>query len=181
MVAALADGDAFAAARLRQVASGRGARIVLDDEAVDVRFRGGRLHVQPADAQRHVDGTGQTDRATVVDLLAGYLEASAAILDGRISIEGSPDAVAAMMLIIEIVLDAAPRNPVLQQLADELLRDSSARASGPPESARRWHTSPGGGGPEVPAGSQPTSWYPAARSRKEDDLLARLGLLPDQG
>ena len=164
-MAALTDGDAYAAAKLRQVASGRGARIVLDDEAVDVRFRGRRLHVQPADPARHVDGTGQTDRATVLDLLAGYLEASAAILDGRISIEGSPDAVAAMMLIIEIVLDAAPRNPVLQQLADQFAHDSSAREKGRPESEPR----------------RPTSWYPAARSRNEDDLLARLGLLPDQG
>jgi hypothetical protein len=156
MVAALADGDGLAAARLQRVASGRGARVVLDDDAVDVRFRGGRLSVQPADPARHVDGTGRTDRATVLDLLAGHLEASAAILDGRIAIEGSPDAVAAMMLIIEIMLDAAPRNPVLQQLADEFVSDSAAQA-------------------------QLISWYPAARSRSEDDLLARLGLLPDQG
>ena len=166
IVMILASNDVFAAARMRRVAGARRARIMLDDEVVEVSFREGELRVEPADPARQVDGTGRTDRGTVLDLLAARLEVSAAILEGLIEIEGTPDAVAAMLLIIEIVLDAAPRNPALQLLADEFVNESSSghvRAQGP--GTRQLST----------------AWYPAASAAAEDSVLARLNLLPDAG
>jgi hypothetical protein len=164
IVTVLASDDAFATARLRHVAARRRARVILDDEAAEVRFDEGELRVETADSGRNVDGVGQTDRRTVLDLLAGRLEASAAILDGLIKVEGTPDAVAAMLLIIEIVLDAAPRSPALQMLADEFVNDRSSRQA----------YAPG-------AGSRPqlTTWYPVTGAPAEDRVLARLDLLPD--
>ncbi len=164
MVTIIASDDAFAAARLRRAAAGRRARIMLDSEAVEVSFDEERLRIETADSGRHVDGTGQTDRRTVLDLLAGRLEVAAAILDGLINIEGPPDAVAAMLLIIEIVLDAAPRSPALQLLADEFVNDSSSRRVNAPGPGSR---------------HQSTAWYPIARAPAEDSVLARLDLLPD--
>jgi hypothetical protein len=164
IVSILAADNTYAATRLRRVASDRRARIILDDEAVDVRFDGEDLRVEPARSGQNVDGMGQTDRRTVLDLLSGHLEASTAILDGLIIVEGSPDAVVAMVHIIEIVLDAAPRSPALQQLASQFIRDSSAR-------------------PTVPRSAHPpillTAWYPAARPPAEDGILASLDLIPD--
>ncbi len=166
IVTTLASDDAFAAARLRHIAAGRRARVILDDEAAEVRFEEGELRVETADPGRHLDGTGQTDRRTVLDLLAGRLEASAAILDGLIKVDGTPDAVAAMLLIIEIVLDAAPRSPALQMLADEFVNDPSSRQARAPGAGSR---------------PQSTAWYPVTSAPAEDRVLARLDLLPDGG
>lgn len=163
IVTTLAGHDPFAAARMRRVAAGQRARIMLDDEAVDVTFQEEELRIEPADPGRRVDGTGRTDRGTVLDLLAGRLEASTAILDGLIKIDGTPDAVAAMLLIIEIVLDASPRNAALQLLAREFITDPSSRQAYIPGERSR----------------QPsTAWYPIARTPGEDGVLARLDLLP---
>jgi hypothetical protein len=166
IVTILASSDAFAVARMRRAAGGRRARIMLDDEAVEVNFDEEALRIEPADSGWQVDGTGQTDRKTVLNLLAGRLEASAAILDGLIKIEGAPDAMTAMLLIIEIVLDAAPRNPALQRLADEFANDSSSR-----------QVDAQGAGPR----QQLTAWHPLAHAPAEGRILARLDLLPDGG
>lgn len=164
IVTILTGSDQFAAARMQRVAAALRGRITLDDEAVEVNFGEGELRIGPADSERQIDGTGQTDRRTVLDLLAGRLEVSTAIIDGLIKIEGAPDAVAAMLLIIEIVLDAAPRNPALQQLADEFVHDLSSR---------RVHAQGAG------LGQRSTAWYPSAHTAAEDSILARLDLLPD--
>lgn len=164
IVTTLASNDPFAASRMQRIAAGQRARITLDDEAVEVTFQEEQLRIAPADPGRRVDGTGQTDRWIVLDLLAGRLEASTAILDGLIKIDGTPDAVAAMLLIIEIVLDASPRNAALQLLAHEFANDPSSRQA---------YTL------GAPSRQPLTAWYPIARTPAEDRLLARLDLLPD--
>lgn len=162
IVTTLASHDATAIARIRRVAAGQRARIMLDGEAVEVTFQRDQLRIEPA-GPGPVDGTGQTGRRTVLDLLDGRLEASVAILDGLIRIDGTPDAVAAMLLIIEIVLDASPRNAALQLLAREFITDPSSRQAYIPGERSR----------------QPsTAWYPIARTPGEDGVLARLDLLP---
>ena len=163
IVTTLAGHDATAIARMRRVAAGQRARIRLDDEAVEVTFQGEQLRIEPA-GPGQADGTGQTDRRTVLDLLGGRLEASAAILDGLIRIDGTPDAVAAMLLIIEIVLDASPRNPALQMLAHEFVNDPTSR-----------QVYVSGVGSRQPS----TAWYPFAHAPTENRMLARLDLLPD--
>ena len=163
IVTTLASHDATATTRMRRVAAGQRARIVLDNEAVELTFRGEQLRIEPA-GPGPVDGAGQTDRRTVLDLLDGRLEASVAILDGLITIDGTPDAVAAMLLIIEIVLDASPRNPALQMLAREFVND--------PSSGQVYVS---GARSRQPS----TVWYPFAHAPAENHMLARLDLLPD--
>jgi hypothetical protein len=151
-----------ALARMRAVVGGRQARIVLDDEAVEVSFLHDRLEVKPAGGGDDREGAnanlGVTDSSTVLDLLDGYLEVTDAILDGRLRISGAPEDVVRMLVAIEILLDASPRTPALQALA---VRLRSQRRKGRP--AR------GTGG----------SWYPFSCSGRERALLAQLDLLPE--
>jgi hypothetical protein len=151
----LGDADAEALERMRAVVDGRRARIVLDDEAVDVRFAGAALVVEPAGAGP-VDGEGVTDRATTLELMDGYLEVTDAILDGRLDVTGTVDDVERMFLAIEILLDVAARAPRLQDLAADYRADPcrEPRRSPPPPP-------------------------PAATRESERSLLERLGLLPD--
>jgi hypothetical protein len=146
--------DPAALARMRTVVDGRRARIVLDDEAVDVAFAGERLRVEPAGAGA-VDGTGVTDRATTLELLDGYLEVTDAILDGRLDVTGGVDDVERMFGAIEILLDVAARTPALQDLAADYRADPcrAQRRSPPPPP-------------------------PARSGESERALLDRLGLLP---
>lgn len=165
IVTMIADNDAHAADRLQLAASDRRALITLDGESVEVSFDRGRLLVGSAGSGRRIDGTGGTDRSTVLDLLTGRLEASAAILDGLVRIEGAPDAVTAILLIVEIVLDAAPRMPSLQQLSDEFVNDPSSQRVQAQGTRTRQRTT--------------TAWYPFTRVPAEERILARLDLLPD--
>jgi len=163
LVAALGRADPEALARLRRVVGQRRARIVLDDDAVDVRFADDRLVVVPA-AGAHVHGEGVTDRETVLALLDGHVEVVDAVLDGRLRVRGTTDAVARMFNAIEILLDASPRAPAMQALAAHFRR----------------HPVPAM--PAAPAAGAPvrrTAWYPDERDGGEDALLARHDLLPD--
>jgi hypothetical protein len=162
LIAALGAADPAALARLRQVVGERRARIVLDDEAIDVTFVGAALSVRPA-AGRAADGEGATDRASVRGLLAGHFEVTDAILDGRLRVRGRTDAVVRMFTAIEILLDAAPRAPALQALAAHFL--------GHPPSPPRDR-------PVAGAPVRRTAWYPEERAPHEDALLARHDLLP---
>jgi hypothetical protein len=153
LVARLGAADPEALERMRAVVDGRRARIVVGDEAVDVRFSGDDLLVEPADGAP--DGTGMTDRATTLELLDGYLEVTDAILDGRLDVTGTVDDVERMFLAIEILLDVAARAPALQDLAADYRADpcrEPRRAPPPPLSV--------------------------ARGESERALLDRLGLLP---
>ena len=154
LVRRLGDADPAALERMRAVVDGRRARIVLDDEAVDVAFAGAELRVEPA-GEGAVDGTGVTDRATTLELLDGYLEVTDAILDGRLDVTGGVDDVERMFGAIEILLDVAARAPALQDLAADYRADPcrAPRRSPPPPP-------------------------PARSGESERALLDRLGLLP---
>jgi hypothetical protein len=155
LIGRLGDADAAALARMRAVVDGRRARIVLDDEAVDVRFGGDALVVEAAGGGA-VDGEGVTDRAATLELMDGYLEVTDAILDGRLDVTGTVDDVERMFRAIEILLDVAARAPRLQDLAADYRADPcrAPRRSPPPPP-------------------------PAATGESERALLERLGLLPD--
>lgn len=150
--------------RMRAVVGDRHARIVLDDEAVDVAFEHERLQVRPALGQSKTQGTianvGATDSATVLDLLDGYLEAADSILDGRLRVSGAAEDVVRMLVAIEILLDASPRSPGLQALAFRFQRIRGERRTSP---------TPGTQG----------TWYPFPSQANEHELLARLDLLPE--
>lgn len=162
LVAELGRAHPSALARMRLVVGGRRARIALDEEAVEVFFDGdGQLHVRPASAKGGADGEGATDTATVLKLLDGELETSGAILGGRLHVLGSDDDVARMFMAIEILLDASPRTPSLQALADRFMSDRRVR--------------PAGAAPDF----APVSWYPFGVGPGESQLLSRLDLLPD--
>lgn len=165
LVARLGEVDEGALSRLRSVVGGRTARIGLDAEAVDVTFGDGGLMVTPSAAQLAVDGAGSCDRATVLDLLDGYLEVSDAVLDGRLQARGDDQAVTAIFQAIEILLDAAARDPGLRALAAAY---RSERHGGPPRARL----------PAPDASRQP--WL-LSESPGEEALLAALDLLPDAG
>ena len=156
----LGEADPAALERLRQTVGGHRARLRLDAEAVDVRFDPDGLRVEEP-AGEPVDGEGETDRATVLDLLDGYLEVTDAILDGRLRVTGAVDEIARMFAAIEILLDGSARAPALQRLARDF-REDPGRA--PPAAPQRRSRS----GP----------WHPSGPGDAELELLARLGLLP---
>ncbi len=160
LVAELGRAHPSALARMRLVVGERRARIALGGEAVEVFFdAGGRLNVLPSADGDEADGSGETDSATVLMILAGELEVSAAVLGDRLRVRGADEDVARMFAAIEILLDAAPRTPPLQALADRLVREK-------------------GGGPYARPPGVP--WYPFAPGPNETELLARLDLLPDE-
>lgn len=151
-----------ALARMRHIVGGRRARIILDDDAVDVFFDGeGRLHIMPAQGEGEAANAGVTDSTTVVDLLDADLEVSAAILNNRLRVRGTDDDVARMFAAIEIILDASPRTPSLQSLAAKFISERGGRSAARPPGVAR-----------VP-------WYPFRSGQSELQLLARLDLLPD--
>jgi hypothetical protein len=159
--------DPVAGGRIRWLAGGRTARIRLDREAVLARFADRLLEVRLDDPDTAVDGSGSTDRATVIELLAGRLEVTQAMLTGRLEVVGAPDAVIAMLQIVEIVLDASARSPQLQRLQRDLVEAAQFR-----------------GGQSVgvhPQGrpSAEVAWYPDDIPTDELVLLARLDLVRD--
>jgi hypothetical protein len=164
LISALGSTHPSALARMREVVGDREARIVLDDEAVDVVFENRSLQVRPALTDANVEGTptgmGITDSATVLDLLDGYIEVADSILDGRIRVFGSPEDVSRMFLAIEILLDMSSRTPALQALAFRFQTERRDRRASP-----------------LPATHG--SWYPFGCQVNELELLARNDLLPD--
>jgi hypothetical protein len=129
-------------------------RIVLDGEAADLAFDGDAIVVRAADPDAPVDVVGEADGAAVLELIDGWLPVEQAILDGRVRVRGSLPGVDRIFAAVEILLDAAPRAPALQELAREFRADPSRPGRGP---------APLGGGADGSA---------------EIALLARLDLLP---
>jgi hypothetical protein len=163
LVERLTESDAPAIERVRGVVGRRCARIVLDREAVDVSFGERGFTVEPADEKRPIDGEGATDRMTVLDILDGYVEATDAILDGRIRISGATDDVVRMLQAIETLIDSAARAPDLQDLSMEFRFDPDREALRRPVPVIR---------------PRSTAWFPDARAMGESALLDRLGLRP---
>ena len=118
----LGESDSPALARLREVVGSRRARIAVDAEAVEVQWTPQGLEVAAAGGGR-VDGAGETDRQTVLALLGAEVEVYDAIIDGRLDVRGETGSIDRMFLAIEILLDAAPRAPSLQALADDYRAD----------------------------------------------------------
>lgn len=116
-------------AAIRRTAGRRRARIVLGGETASIGFGDGRFVVRrlPRPPALAIPlPYGRTDRQTAVALIAGHLEASDAIMDGRLEIHGSADDVADICALIEMLIDASTRIPDLQQLAREFRASSTA-------------------------------------------------------
>jgi hypothetical protein len=63
----------------------------------------------------------------VLDILNGYLEVNQAILSGRLLVQGEVEDLNRIFIAIEILLDASPRTPALQQLAVRFARERETR------------------------------------------------------
>jgi len=159
LVACVDAQDRHAGVRLRDIAAGRRARIGLDDETVLVHFDGPVLVVTADDPNLPAHGAGWTDAGTVAAILAATVEATQAVLAGRVQIVGEPDAVTAMLHIVEILLDVSVRVPEMQRLGREFM------ASVGPSAA-------------APAPAPALAWYPHELTDAELDLLGELDLLP---
>jgi hypothetical protein len=157
LIRRLGEGDPAALARLRHVVGSRRARITLDAETVEVRFTKQGLVVR-TELSNSADGSGLTDRQTVLDILDARLEVVEAIMLGRLHITGEVEEINRIILAIEILLDASARNPALQELAEQLHAESVPR--------RPW-----------PAPAR-KSWYPFQAGPSEQEMLRRLSLLP---
>ena len=106
-----------------------------------------------------INGSGQTDSKTVLDLLNGSLEVHDAIVSGRLEVSGNVNDVSRMFLAIDILLDASSRSPELQELASSFEADRETRAA-------RW------------SGPSPEAGYDLFADREAHRrLLARLDLL----
>ncbi len=116
---------AGAGRRLRSVVGSRRARIALDDDVVDVWLAGSTIVVGPPKTAVPVDGSGSTTTATVVAMLAGDLEVSAALHAGLIEATGRRDSITRLFHAIEIILDASTRVASLRRLADDFLADAT--------------------------------------------------------
>src|SRR5262249_15609856 len=156
---ALQAANPAALARLRVIVGARKARIIVDGERADVWFHGEKLRVLGSTARRSVNGSGQTDSRTVLDLLNGYLEVNEAIVSGRLEVSGDVNDVSRMFLAIDILLATSSCSPELQELARSFEADHETRGA-------RWR------GPSQGRGYDLFADRDAHRS-----LLARLDLL----
>jgi hypothetical protein len=129
LIDALGAENPAALARMRTIVGSRKARIIVDRERADVWFSRGRLRVLGSSAKRAVDGNGQTDSRTVLDLLNGYLEVNEAILSGRLEVSGNATDVSRMFMAIDILLDASSRSPALQELARRFEAEHETRTA----------------------------------------------------
>jgi hypothetical protein len=161
LIDVLGEAHPAALSRMRQVVGDRSARIILDQEAVDISFRAAGLRVTEAGQDGSVDGVGATDSATVLALLEGVVEVTDAILDGNLRVTGSLAAIARIFQAIELLLDASPRTPALQALADRF------------QAERGHHRT------VVPPGIGRPCWYPFPCTESEHQLLKKLDLLPE--
>ena len=152
----LMSAEPLSGARLRRIVGERSAVIRVDEEEVHVRFEGERLCLRPGPAE--ADGAGETGRQTVVDLLAGRTELTAAVRSGRLRLVGTTDGIRRMFEAVEILLDVSTRAPALQRLAERY------RAESPDPSPYGYSRTPEGG-----------------PSTAQLALLCRLGLLPESG
>jgi hypothetical protein len=162
LVSRLAELEPALARRLREVVGDRRARLVLDEEAIEVHFAAGNLVVTAA-GDGVVDGEGITDRDTTLEILAGRLEVTTALLEGRIQASGEIENLVRIFQAIELLLDGACRNPALQKL--------SLDYEGDPCRAR---LAPGSRFPAARRVSLDPDRLPAG----ERAMLARLDLLP---
>jgi hypothetical protein len=162
LLVALRHCDPDAYDRLCHVVGPRSARIQLDKESAIVRMNQQELQVErDSNDGETVSGEGRTTSATVLALLDGSLEVSEAILNDAIEIKGELEQINRMFQAIEIILDASPRCPELQQLSRAFVEGRRASSVG---------------GNSMSFGY--ANWYPFAVLPEERKLLARYDLLP---
>jgi len=129
LLAEIKRGDPARWAAIRSVIGARRARIILGDEVVTIRFGNNRFIVRKETAPRDGDippPYGRTNRSFMVALLAGHLEVSEAIMDGRLELYGSTGDVIDMCSVIEMVIDCSTRVPGLLLLARDFRAESHA-------------------------------------------------------
>ena len=160
LIALLGEASPVALARLKLIVGDRRARISLDDESVEVVFDQDRLLVLPIGNDSELSGQGATDSAAVLGLLNGDLEVVDAVLSGRLRVVAETVDIGRIFSAIEIILDAAPRTPALQNLAARFQKERFQLVG-------RSRTA-----------SPLVEWYPFSSSQEEIDLLASLDLLP---
>ncbi len=160
LLRALEEGFPAEFSRLKDIVGSRRARITLDNESVEVYVAPEGLRVVKAPGDGRVDGSGRTARATVLNLLKSHTEVIDCILNDTLRVFGAPDAVIRMFLAIEILLDASPRSPALQSIAERFLVEQQLSHA-----------------PSTPS-PRPGPWYPFASNATEQVLLHRLDLLP---
>jgi hypothetical protein len=181
LIARLGDGEPGSLRRMQRIVGSQRALVALEDDAVVVWFGpSGVLHVMPAAAtaattaiatavtssgevDSDLDGEGSTTHRVVLAILDGEIEVTDAILDGDIDVRGSSEAVTALLMAIEILVDAATRVPGLRELAD------TYRAQHRPDRPNLPHARAGGAG-------RRTLWPPDLTDPLEDELLRSLGL-----
>jgi hypothetical protein len=165
LIARLGDGEPESLDRMRRIVASQRALVALEDDVVAVRFgSSGRLHVETAaaaHAEGDVDGEGSTTHRVVLGILDGDIEVTDAILDGDVDVSGSGEAVTAMLMAIEILVDAATRVPGLRDLADTY---------------RAQHQLDRGNGGHVARRGRRTLWPPDLIDPAEEELLRSLGL-----
>jgi len=163
LVEALRECDPEGYDRMCRVVGRRTARIQLDDETAFVWMNLGVVQVEPALGENEeVFGEGKTDSQTVLALLDGSLEVSDAILNDALVVHGEIEQVNRMFQAIEILLDASPRCPRLQNLSRQFVTERSA--AGVLSEAPQFRGS---------------EWYPFAVPPDEKKLLIRYDLLPE--
>jgi hypothetical protein len=112
------------AAAIRRLVGRRRARIMLGNEAAVIYFTGRRFVAREVPAAPNMKAPyGVTERATVIAILAGFLELSDAIADGWLDLRGTTDDVIDMCAAIEVLIDASTRIPELQALARDFRND----------------------------------------------------------
>jgi hypothetical protein len=94
----------------------------------------GRLDVGADVPDSALDGAGATTSAVIVAIIEGRLDATDAVMSGLIEVHGRPDAVTALLHMIELLLDAGARLPAMRSLANDFvasaLVDDAFDASG---------------------------------------------------
>jgi hypothetical protein len=163
LVHRLAEAEPTMHDRLREVTGNRSARIRLDGETVLVRFDGPTLVVLDADPTMPSNGVGGTDRATTLDLLAGRIEVTDAILAGRLDATGEIEDLVRIFQAIEILLDGATRIPSLQHYALDYGTDPCRPMRAPIDRYGTWRR---------------MTLDPDSPSPGEVEMLRRLDLLP---
>ena len=130
LLARLEEGEPARIARITQICRWPPGSIVLDEESGDVDVDAGRITVTSAGAVP-VEGLGRLTRVATLDLLDGYLEVTAAVLDGALEVVGDIPAIVAIGQALEILLDGAARIPSLQLLARDFRDDPCSRPAPP--------------------------------------------------
>lgn len=121
LIRVLALGAPRSLQRLRAAVGTQKAGLRLDDELILVYFDGltdgATFHVEPVAQIPSGLPWGATDTATVLALLHGEFELTDAVAAGYLDAHGNIEQVTAIMVAIEIIIDAATRVPGLSALA----------------------------------------------------------------